>query len=193
MEIEAIFKLISIILLFAVLITAAVTDLLHRKVYNWTTLPAIALGLALGYGIGGLGTMPGVAGAGSGFLDHMSGMLLGFGVFWGWHLITGGKAVGLGDVKLMAAVGALTGFHFTVSALFWGTLVGALVAMWTLLWRGALLKGLRRSVTHTIALRAPEELPEDDPAKVRIPYGVALSFGTMLAWFLVALPKVGAS
>lgn len=177
MEIEAIFELIGFICLFVVLITAAVTDLLHRKVYNWLTVPAMALGLALGYGAGGY----------LGFVDHLQGMLFGFGVFWLMHLVTGGKAIGLGDVKLMAGIGALGGLKLTVIAMFWGSLVGAVMAIWLLLWRGALLRGLRRSVIYAVSLKRQEEAEEDDPVKARIPYGVALSFGSMLAFFLVRL------
>ena len=58
------------VLLFAVLIVAATTDVLYRKVFNWLTYPAIAFGLTLGYCVGHL-------------QDHFAGFMLGAGIFGG--------------------------------------------------------------------------------------------------------------
>ena len=44
------------------------------------------------------------------------------------------------------------------------------------------------SVRYATTLRG--DLPDrDDPAAIAIPYGVALAFGTTLAWFLEELPR----
>lgn len=181
---EKLFNLLNLVVLFALLTTAAATDVAKRKIYNWTTFPAIGLGLALGYLASGLGAFPTLNTVGFGFLDRLGGFLLGFGIF---AVFSVARAVGPGDVKLMAAVGALTGVRFTVWAMFWGALIGALLAVWVLLMRGQLMRGLGRSLLR--ALRVGRDDPqaaseEDAPEKARIPYGVALSFGTILAWFL---------
>ena len=183
-EFEKLFGLLNLVVLFALLTTAAATDVAKRKIYNWTTFPAIGLGLALGYLAGGLGSFPLLTTPASGLLDRVAGFLLGFGVF---AVFSVARAVGPGDVKLMAAVGALTGARFTVWAMFWGALIGAILAVWALLLRGQLLRGLGRSFLRTLRVGRddPKDAdPEQAPEKVRIPYGVALSFGTILAWFL---------
>jgi len=178
-EIEAVFVVAAAALLFLTLITAATTDVMSRKVYNWLTYPAIALGLALGYGAGGLGESVWAPG----LVSHLTGLAVGFGLLF---VVWWSRAVGGGEVKLAAAVGAIGGFPFVIPALFWSSLVGAVMALWTLLWRGQLLDGLRRAVRYAFSIRG--ELPDrEDPAAVTIPYGVAIAFGTMLAWFLTVL------
>lgn len=185
MGIEAAFHIAAVVLLFATLIVAATTDLLHRKVYNWLTFPAIIFGLTLAYAAGGLGSFQLSAVGGQGLLDHLAGLGLGFGVFF---LVYWGNGVGGGDVKLVAAVGAVMGFQFIIGAMFWSGLVGAIMAVWVLIWRGKLSKGMRRSLRYAMSLRR-EEPKEDDLAAVRVPYGVAIAFGTMVAWFLTELPQ----
>ncbi|RMG10448.1 MAG: prepilin peptidase [Planctomycetota bacterium] len=186
MPADAVFDLLGVVLLFATLCVAAVTDILHRKVYNWLTVPAIAFGLTLGYASGDWGSVA-LGPGGGGLLDRLAGFSVGFGLFFlAWF---GGKGVAGGDVKLMGAIGALRGLHFVVSAMFWSCLVGAILAVWVLLGRGRLLWGLRRSLRHTLSLR-PEPVPpeEEDAARLRIPMGAAIAFGSLLAWFLLEAP-----
>ena len=184
-QVASLLGLINLIVLFGLLIAASYTDVVHRKIYNWATYPAIGLGLALGFIGGGLGSFPWIGSPGVGLLDRVAGFLLGFLVFASFNLA---KAVGTGDVKLMAAVGALMGAPFTLWAMFWGSLVGAIIAMWVLLMRGQLMRGIGRSLIQAIRI-GRDDVPKDAtfeeaPEKARIPYGVALSFGTILAYFL---------
>lgn len=177
MGIAGIFSIAAAVLLFVTLTVAATTDVISRKVYNWLTWPAIALGLALGYGIGGIGSSPWEAHS---FVSHLAGLGLGFGLmFVAWW----SRAVGGGEVKLAGAVGALGGFPFMIPALFWSSLVGAIIALWVLVWRGQLMRGLRNAVRYGLSVRG-ELPPPEDPAAVRIPYAVAMAFGTLLAWSL---------
>ena len=163
------------------LVVSATTDVLKRKIYNVVTYPAIGLGLALGFGIGGVGT----SAWGHSLLGHLTGFGLGFALLF---FVYWSRAVGGGEVKLAAAIGALYGFPFIVTALFWSSLIGALMAIWVLIWRARLVEGLWRSVRYATTLRG--DLPDrDDPAAIAIPYGVALAFGTTLAWFLEELPR----
>ncbi|MDC3379425.1 A24 family peptidase, partial [Planctomycetota bacterium] len=138
MGVEQLFGLLSVVLLFATLIVATTTDLMRRKVYNWTTYPAICLGLALAFGAGGLDGST----ASAGLWNHLAGLAIGFSIFFIAHWAGGG--VGGGDVKLVAAVGAIGGAPFIIGAIVWAGLVGAAMAIWALLWRGKLLKGMKR-------------------------------------------------
>lgn len=210
MPVQAYFELASVVVLFATLVVAAVTDLLHRKVYNWLTIPAALLGLALAYLAHGVGSFDPAAIGGVGLLDRLAGLTLGFGVFWVAYF---GRGVGGGDVKLMGAIGAIAGFRFVVFAMFWSALLGAVIAVWVLVARGDLVSALRRSLRYAVSIRrepspatataptsagGPAARPAsssgkgpqpDDPAQLSIPYGVAISFGTLLAWFLVEAPR----
>lgn len=156
------------VLLFATLIIAATTDILYRKVFNWLTYPAIAFGLTLGYCVGHLG-------------DHAAGFAVGAGIF-GLAALTGG--VGGGDWKLVGAIGAIKGLEFSVYAIFYSSLFGAVLAIGFLAYHGRILVGLKRTARRTVGLKV-DELAEGDPVKQRLPYGVAIAFGTFFAWTLV--------
>ncbi len=188
MPAETAFHLAGVILLFVTLIVAAVTDLMHRKVYDWLTYPAIVLGLTLGYAAGDFGAVA-IGPGGHGLLDNLAGLALAFTVFF---IVYWGRGVGGGDVKLMAAVGAIMGLHFVVGAMFWSALVGAIMAMWVLVMKGKLWWGLRRSARHAVRLgnepikagAGAGEGEAENPARLRIPYGAAIAFGTLVAFFL---------
>lgn len=178
MSVEAWFDVVSKVLLFATLAIAATTDTLSRRVSNYLTYPAMALGLALGFGMGGLGLdAPWTQ---HHLLSHLLGLLVGGAIFLVAWWAGGVKG---GEVKLAAAVGALSGLQFTVPAMFWSTLVGALMGLWVLVLRGNLLEGLRRSVRYAVMIKT-EPAPPDDPARISVPYAVAMAFGTLCAFFL---------
>jgi prepilin peptidase CpaA len=180
------FRLASFVALFLLLIVSAYTDITRNKVYNWCTFPAIGLGLALAYLAGG-------------FRDqsdyHLMSSLLGFfaggGIILFFSLFGG---IGLGDVKLMAAVGALAGFPFVLSCLLYSSMIGFVIAVGLLIWKGRMREGLTRSVKFAFRLRklekekdgsgASEEVPLEKKGET-IPFGAAIAFGTLWAFFLV--------
>jgi prepilin peptidase CpaA len=170
MDKTVIFQVATQILLFLVLIVAAVTDLRDRKVYNWLTFPAMAFGLTLSWANGGLPQLE----------DHF---LYGFmpAVFI-FGVLVWIRALSAGDMKLMAAIGAIMGSPFVYEAIFWSALCGSMIAIGKLAWQGALLKGLGRTARYMVAVKTPDE--GEDLLKQKIPYGVAISFGTLFCWFL---------
>jgi leader peptidase (prepilin peptidase)/N-methyltransferase len=113
------------------LVMVTVTDLETRLIPNRILLPALALMLVLGVLFG-----PAVPALGPGRWWYVPlGALLGFLVFWvlaavGTRLF-GEGALGMGDVKLAAYVGALVGYPLVVEALiltfFLGGVGGVLV------------------------------------------------------------------
>ena len=97
---------------------AAAFDLRFRRIPNWLTLGGAAAGLALHT----------VLGRTAGLLASAEGLGLGFGVYLVLYCL---HAMGAGDVKLMAAVGALAGpstwWHiFLATAIAGGILAFAL-------------------------------------------------------------------
>jgi prepilin peptidase CpaA len=163
------------IILLTLLVLAGYTDLAHGKVYNWSTYPAIVVGLLLGYVLG-------AQGKGFGLTESALGLLLAGGIF-GLFFLFGG--FGAGDVKLAAAIGALTGWHFALGAIAYSALVGGAMALGLLIWKGQLVRGLRDSV---VAAARPSRLEKtvgkDSPAGLTVPYGFAISIGTLWAWLL---------
>ncbi|RKG96627.1 prepilin peptidase, partial [Corallococcus sp. CA053C] len=89
--------------------------------------------------------------------------------------------MGWGDVKLMAGVGCVLGFPAVLAAAAFISLVGALQAVVTLLWQGAVWDTLA-AVARRWAVRAKLLREETSPAPVRhIPYGVSIALGTFWA------------
>ncbi len=195
--------LILQIALFAVLIVSAYTDITRNKVYNWCTLPAIAAGLGLSYVAGGVADSHPLN-----LANSVLGLCAGGGIFFLASLWGG---IGFGDVKLMAAVGALTGFKFTLHSLFYSTLVGFAFAIVLLIWQERFLSGVKSSFRYAFTLRGRKEMMERSKAEAAaagalqpvqetlpaaqagppektlrntIPYGAAIAIGTFWAWFL---------
>lgn len=181
--VEAAFDLLRVVVLFATVAVAATTDTLSRRVSNYLTYPAMALGLALGFGMGGLGLD--ASWTQHHLMSHVLGLGIGAGIFLVAWWADGVKG---GEVKLAGAVGALGGAQFTIAAMFWSSLVGAIMALWILLLRGQLLEGLRRSVRYAVMLKT-EDAPKDDPARMPVPYAVAIAFGTL--WTFLVLETAG--
>lgn len=179
--------------LFALLISSAYTDVKAGKVYNSVTFPAFLLGLVLAYARGTIDDGQG----GRYLINSLAGALLGGGLFAVFYWL-GGLAGG--DVKLMAAIGALKGFMFTCYALLYTSIVGAILAVGMLIWQGRLWDGLRGSLTMLFSIRrplAPETTNPADPAtqkttaaaRATLPYGVAISVGAMWAWWFEMLHR----
>lgn len=138
-----------------------VTDWRWQRIPNQVTFPTMLLGLLLGL-------LEGVPGAifARGFLDHAAGLGLAFLISYPFYAAGGLKA---GDAKMLMAIGAVRGSMFLLSAAFYGALAGGVLAV--------LLMALRRL--------APPETEVADPfwrlMKSRIPYGVALGAGALIA------------
>jgi len=80
-------------------VTAAATDWRIGRIPNWLTLPLVVVGLVVN-----------AAARGSwGATESAAGLLLCAGVPWAAFRISGGRAIGGGDVKLFGALGSLLG------------------------------------------------------------------------------------
>jgi len=170
-------QIVSDVILVAVLIVAAVTDLRSGRIYNKLVYPAIIVGLVLGLLDGGW----------PGLWDHALGAGVAFGILFVCYILGG---MGGGDVKLMTAVGALGGFarpgqgNFVLCALFYAFAVGAILGILAALWRRALGTAAARTWWGVRMLAVPgtsldEAVPE---ATVRVPFGFATAVGTV--WLL---------
>lgn len=167
--------ILRLAVLFALLVGAAYTDLVHRRIHNWMTLSGIGLGIGLCAGEAVLTghwqmAMPGFVGLGVG--------LLAFALPWwlGW--------LGGGDVKLLGAIGALQGAPldplFIFRVVFFASLAGACLALLALIWRGR-LGGAPAGMLRL--LRSPRLKDGPPPDAVTVPYGLAIVIGAFWAVF----------
>lgn len=115
-----------------------------------------------------------------GLFEGLGGVLLGGGLFAVLFLI---RAMGGGDVKLMAAVGALVGFSKTGQALIVCTIFGGVMALCYVVakrrYRATLLNVVSLVQFHVRAgVAAHPELNLANPEAVRMPYGIAIAVGS---------------
>jgi prepilin peptidase CpaA len=157
---------------------AAATDLRARTIPNWL----VVTGLVLGFGLNAY--LHGWAGLGSAFL----GFSLALGLYIPLYLL---RAMGGGDVKLMAAVGALAGPRdwFTIFVL--ASLLGGMFAVALIFARNAMgptFHNIGHIITNVLRLRAPfatnPDLDISSPKAITMPHGVAIAAGTFTFLFL---------
>ncbi len=157
-----------------VILTGGATDLLYRKVYNHLTFPAIALGFALNYWFWGV----------SGLRSSGLGLLVGF---FPLLLIFMAGGMGGGDVKLMAAIGAIMGFPFILAALLYSALTGGVIALVTVIWKKQ-WRTLGGDIGRAVVLIfRPSAGRDTEPEKnnrprLTIPFGFAIFLGSLWAW-----------
>jgi prepilin peptidase CpaA len=143
----------------AVALTASAEDIWRRQVSNVLTGSAFVAGIALNAYLHGW----------SGVGNALLGGLIGFAVFLLFFVMGG---MGGGDVKLMAAFGAIVGKDQVITAAVMTALVGALMALIFLVYRK-----LRRAVA------TPETSTDAKPdRKAFIPYAPAISLGVLLSF-----------
>jgi prepilin peptidase CpaA len=149
--------------LIAALICASYTDLRWRRIKNWLTYPAMVAGFAVNT----------LAGGGEGARLSAMGWLVGLGIM-ALPFVFG--VMGAGDVKLMAAIGAIKGAHFLLLVTIYGSAAGGLLAVYYLI-RERRLGATLRYITYGWygALRG------NGPKPGAIPYAPAIAAGVILA------------
>ncbi len=176
-------------ILILLLMGAVYFDLTRRRIPNYLTIPAMVWGL-LSYAVDSGWT---------GLWESLLGLLAGIGIFVIPFLLGG---MGGGDVKLMGAIGALTGLRFLVAAAILSVIFGGAMAVAVLLARGRfpalVAKGLRTIALLTarylsVSLgRRLDELAEKKSGSgekegragpVYMPYAVSIALGTLVALF----------
>jgi prepilin peptidase CpaA len=162
------------ILLIAITFTGAATDMWRGKVYNWMTYPAALAGIALSFVTPAPGPWQSLAGLG--------GALVLFGI-----LRKIGR-MGAGDVKLMAAVGALKGLPFVIFASFYVIVVAGLAAIVLLAMNRRLVPTLRWAGSLALASLVPGRTPRPlEGGQTDMPLAPAIFLGTLWCLYLEAI------
>lgn len=152
--------------LLCLLLPAVHSDLSTRRIPDWLSLTGCVAGLGLAAAQHGS----------SGLLLSLFALAAAFAVgflFWlcGW--------LGAGDVKLLAAVGALCGPALLPSMLLLTAFSGGLLAVLVMLWQGRTRATLRRLLTRPG--HRPLPAAGDPDAAYRLPYALAIAAGSLLA------------
>ena len=98
-----------------------VIDLQHRILPNMITVAGIGVGFLLS-----------LAGP-PGWRDSLIGLLAGGGSLWllseGWYRLRGEEGMGMGDVKMMAMIGAFLGWKLMILTVILGSFGGSLIGL----------------------------------------------------------------
>lgn len=149
-------------------------DIASRRIPNWL----VGAGLIAGLGISSL--IPNGIGPGSSLL----GALTGFAVILPLYLL---RAMGAGDVKLMAAVGAFLGPLPALGAALLTSVAGGVLSVTVALWSRSLcrvLDNLRLMGMAALIGRSSGLAIRDVQTTGRLPYALAIAVGTGLQLWL---------
>lgn len=159
----------AFVVLAAGVIAATVIDLKTRRIPNALTAAMTAAGIALA--VSGMSGMP-VKAAAIGFVIGLVLMLPGYAL----------GATGAGDVKLMAAIGAIVGPGLVVVAFLCTALAGGVLAVIVAIRRQRL--GATMRLAGKLAGGGGREQIQGAPAAHRFAYGPAIAAGTLIAMFV---------
>jgi prepilin peptidase CpaA len=136
---------------------SAVVDFRRGIIPNLITYSGVALGLAISLFLGE-----------NSFIDSLIGIGVGGGLFLVFWLA---NAMGAGDVKLMAALGALLGWPVIWDVIFFTALFGGIFGILFLIWK---------RMPAVEELNGSERVPQKR-YKQRMPYAIPIALGTLVA------------
>jgi prepilin peptidase CpaA len=159
--------------LIAVVFTAAVFDVRYRRIPNWVSVSGAVLGITLNAIQRGL---PGV-------VFSLKGIALSFSIYFVLYTL---RAMGAGDVKLMAAVGSLVGWQNWLGVFFIAAILGGILALIIVVRRRRVQRTFRNVgfiLSQMTRLRpaylAREELDVRSPQAVSLPHGAVIAVATL--------------
>lgn len=158
---------------FILLAAAFVTDIRTMKIPNMITITGTLLGAA--YHV--------ITNGGTGFLFAVKGAVVGFGIMVVLYVA---RAVGGGDVKLFAAIGAWVGIPLTLSMLLYSILAAGCIGILILICRKEVvmrLGSVLRSVLGIIMLRSirPVQVIAAKDKPLTFPFMLAVLPGAIMA------------
>jgi prepilin peptidase CpaA len=161
------------VLLIVYVLTCAAYDLRFRRIPNWLNIAGLSMGLILNV----------LLLHWTGLLDSGCGLMLAVIVYLPLYLLS---ALGAGDVKLMAAIGAIAGprdwFYIFLATCLAGGVLGFCVAVAKRRLNETLLNtsSLASSLIHFRAPRmATPSLSLADPKALKLPHGFSIAVGAI--------------
>lgn len=160
---------VLVVALVAVLVMAIGTDLCSSRIPNWLTFPAMGFALL---GHAWLGGLPAA-------IFCLTGLGVGLGLFL-IPYISGG--VGAGDVKLMAAIGALVGPSGVLISGLLAIMIGGAYAIGAMCFQWGVIATYQRLVNAAMGvfLTRGKGWTQELALPFRLRYGLAIAGGTLL-------------
>lgn len=161
-------------------------DLAMRRIPNWLVLAGLIAGIGWSLLVASTtgGQLP--EGAGAGLGKSLLGALTGLAIMLPLYFL---HAMGGGDAKLMAAIGAFLGPMQVLGAALMTFAVGGLLSLIAALWSRSLprvLGNLRWMGMVALSVRTSGMSLRDVQTTGRLPYAIAIGIGTYLQLWLAA-------
>jgi prepilin peptidase CpaA len=158
-----------------VLAVATFTDLRSRRIPNWLVFPFLLMGFVVSAWLHGW----------HGITQSLAGFGLGA-VIFGVFFVLGG--MGMGDVKLCAAIGAWVGpWQLTIALIITGLAGGVMAVGWAACrgFLGQLFAGTSDLIVgfKDRGFKPHDELVLSNPKARKMPYAPAIAIGTLLSFF----------
>jgi prepilin peptidase CpaA len=169
---------VKVAMLLILLAAAAWFDIKSRRIPNWLVLVGLIASLLLQINLDGF----------EGFKAWGAGLIVGFVLFLPLYLL---RAMGAGDVKLMAMVGAFLGPFFVLGAALATLVVGGILAIAMAVYSGAFvqtMKNVRTMLTvgmYKTLSGGGVQLDAPAASAGSLPYGVAIAMGTLIQQILM--------
>ncbi|UJF35950.1 prepilin peptidase [Paenibacillus hexagrammi] len=155
------------------------TDAWRSILPNWLTLGGTLAGVLLQSLESGM----------EGLFQAVIGAVVGFGMLLLLHLI---GALGAGDVKLFAAIGALTGALFVIQCLLYSILFAGIIGLLLLLIRKKLLTTGSRIANWLFTITMNRDLQTllrlKQQPNLKFPFMYAVVPGVCTAWYYALIP-----
>ena len=161
----------NIFLLLPLAIVIAYYDVRYRRIPNPFVLATFASGLAINTIFSGL----------AGFYGSLTGCALAFVLMFMLHIF---GAMGAGDVKLFAAIGAVTGAPLVLPTFMVVILTGGVLAVVSIVRAGVVVTTMHRVLQIFVGMLPGWEMPKfavPSDRRHTIPYGVAITIGSIIS------------
>ena len=162
---------IAAVFLIPLALIIAYYDVCYRRIPNPFVLATLIVGVGVNAGFGGV----------NGALASIGGCALAFALMFALHIF---GAMGAGDVKLFAAIGAVMGAQLVLPTFLMVALTGGVLGVISMLRAGELKPTMMRVFQILLGLLPGNKVPRFPvPADRRhtIPYGVAITLGSLIS------------
>ena len=169
---------LNVNIIFLLPLAALITyyDVRYRRIPNAFVLATLVGGVAITLITGGL----------TGLYSSLGGCALAFVLMFMLHVF---GAMGAGDVKLFAAIGAVTGASLVLPTFLVVVLTGGLLAVVSIIRAGVFVTTMQRVLQILVGLLPGWEMPRFTVPSDRthtIPYGVAITIGSIISTAIFA-------
>jgi prepilin peptidase CpaA len=161
----------KLLLLVPLAVLVIYFDVRYRRIPNVLAIAALVAGLTINISYGGW----------RGALSSLGGFAVAFIPMFLMHVF---GAMGAGDVKLFAAIGAVVGLPLVPMTFVVVVLMGGVLAVYSMIRSGTVFSTLHGVVRIFVGILPGWEMPRFSlPADRRhtIPYGVAIMIGSVIA------------